>query len=133
MTGAFKTVRDVTEQRRVERELRTAHERFRLAQKALRAGIWEKDLVSGEGHWSPELYELIGVEPSAPPTRHSTWSTSDTASVADTVNGTEGVVYQVALAVVEVSVGGVVSPEMATVTGMARQPEVLPAWSHTRV
>ena len=71
VTGAFKTVRDVTEQRRVERELRTAHERFRVAQKALRAGIWERNLISGEGHWSPELYELIGLEPSAPPTLES--------------------------------------------------------------
>jgi two-component system cell cycle sensor histidine kinase/response regulator CckA len=71
VTGAFKTVRDVTEQRRVERELRAAHERFRLAQKALRAGIWERDLASGAGHWSPEFYELIGLEPRYPPTLES--------------------------------------------------------------
>jgi two-component system cell cycle sensor histidine kinase/response regulator CckA len=71
VTGAFKTVRDVTEQRRVERELRAADERFRLAQKALRAGIWERDLTSGAGHWSPEFYELIGLEPWHPPTLES--------------------------------------------------------------
>ncbi len=73
------------------------------------------------------------MEPSASPTRHSTWSTSDTASVADTVKLTVRVVYQPRLAVVEVSVGGVVSPAIDTFTGMLRQPELLPAWSHTRV
>jgi PAS domain S-box-containing protein len=67
ITGAFKTIRDVTDQRRVERELRVADERFRMAQKALRAGIWERDLVAGTSHWSPELFDLLGIEPTSTP------------------------------------------------------------------
>ncbi|HWD97888.1 MAG TPA: PAS domain S-box protein [Bryobacteraceae bacterium] len=67
VTGAFKTIRDVTDQRRVERELRSADERFRMAQKALGAGIWERDLVAGTSHWSPELFELLGIEPMPAP------------------------------------------------------------------
>jgi two-component system, cell cycle sensor histidine kinase and response regulator CckA len=67
VTGAFKTIRDISEQRRIERELRVADERSRMAQKALRAGIWERDLVTGASHWSPELFELLGIERMAAP------------------------------------------------------------------
>src|SRR4051812_41119601 len=80
--------------------------------------------VRGEPCW---------MEPSAPPTRHCTYRTPDAASVASTVKSTVGVVYQPLRAVVDVSVGAVVSPETSTVPGIERQPEALPALSHTRV
>src|SRR5690348_5399889 len=73
------------------------------------------------------------IEPSALSTRHCTYCTPEDASVALTVKLTVGVVYQPAIAVVEVSVGAVVSPETSTVTGIERQPEGLPALSQTCV
>jgi len=61
------TVEDVTEQRVVE-------ERLAFAQRAARAGLWEWDLRTGQFTWSPELFELYGMDPSREQATIETWT-----------------------------------------------------------
>lgn len=55
--------RDVSLERKAEREAREAQMRLRLALSANQTGIWERDLITGEAYWSPEAYTAIGVDP----------------------------------------------------------------------
>ena len=69
-------IRDITERRRAEHALaqskraeqilRDNEERLRWALMAAHGGAWDWDLQSGESWWSPEMYELWGVEPGTP-------------------------------------------------------------------
>jgi len=44
-------------------ELQRSQSRLTTAQRTARLGNWEWDLVSGRGHWSAEVYRLLGFEP----------------------------------------------------------------------
>jgi PAS domain S-box-containing protein len=55
-------VQDITTERR-------AQIRLSIAQKAARAGVWDWDLATGEIFWSPELYDLCGIDRSVEPSR----------------------------------------------------------------
>jgi two-component system NarL family sensor kinase len=67
VTALFGTCRDVTERRRAERAVRVNEARLRLAQSAAGAGIWERELGTGDMYLSPEMYELLGLDPAAHP------------------------------------------------------------------
>jgi diguanylate cyclase (GGDEF)-like protein/PAS domain S-box-containing protein len=43
-------------------ELHRSEARLTAAQRTARLGSWEWDLVSGRGHWSSEVYRLLGYE-----------------------------------------------------------------------
>jgi two-component system cell cycle sensor histidine kinase/response regulator CckA len=60
VTGAFKTIRDLTRQRQTERELSRAGERLSVVQRAVNAGTWEIDTRTGLIYPSAELVELFG-------------------------------------------------------------------------
>jgi PAS domain S-box-containing protein len=47
---------------RDEQSLRESEERLRLALHGAQAGAWERDVLSGKFIWSPENYELYGLE-----------------------------------------------------------------------
>lgn len=56
------------ERRLAEDAARLGEEELRLALTGARAGAWEVDLVTGQATWSPELYELLGLDAhGAPP------------------------------------------------------------------
>jgi diguanylate cyclase (GGDEF)-like protein/PAS domain S-box-containing protein len=55
------TVQDVTEARRLERQLREDRRRLADAQRAARLGVWEWDIQSDETVWSDMLADLFGV------------------------------------------------------------------------
>ncbi|NQV20656.1 MAG: PAS domain S-box protein [Rhodospirillales bacterium] len=71
------TVQDVTELRRLEGALKSAHAeqehlvteiqknfgRLSRAQDMVKMGSWEHDLITGEVWWSDAVYELVGYEP----------------------------------------------------------------------
>ena len=60
---------DITDIRRTEQALRDATERLQDAQSVARLGDWTCDLATGEVTWSPQVYQLLGREPSlGPPT-----------------------------------------------------------------
>lgn len=57
-------VRDVSERRRAEAELRRSEESLARAQRVAHVGSWEWNLRTGEVWHSMELYRLFGVDPS---------------------------------------------------------------------
>ncbi len=56
---------DLTEKvlKRTEEELLQANNRLTVALESVGAGIWETDLATGNQVWSPEVYELYGLDP----------------------------------------------------------------------
>jgi len=56
-------LRDVTERRRTEEELRQSRERLVEAQRIAGLGSWEIDWRTKAVHWSDEMYRLFGVTP----------------------------------------------------------------------
>ncbi|WP_157219825.1 putative bifunctional diguanylate cyclase/phosphodiesterase [Flavisphingomonas formosensis] len=64
----YGTLADVHDHRMAQLALADSEERFRLAVKSARLGIWDFDAVTGERQWSHELREILGlgddVEPS---------------------------------------------------------------------
>jgi PAS domain S-box-containing protein len=90
--GEIETLRDLTASVATEIELRTvrrefgrrlaesaaawrqtyaarleSEQRLHLALVAARAGVWELDHASNRVYWSPELYEVMGLDPTTPP------------------------------------------------------------------
>ena len=57
------TIKDITEQKRVETALRASEERLRLALDAALMGIFDWDVVSGAATWSPRHEKLFGLAP----------------------------------------------------------------------
>jgi PAS domain S-box-containing protein len=47
-----------------QRELTKSNEFLELAERLAHVGHWHVDLASGEAHWSPEIYNIIGCDPS---------------------------------------------------------------------
>jgi PAS domain S-box-containing protein len=54
---------DVTEQARLEEQLRTSREHLELATQAGGIGIWNYDLKQNKTYWNEQLYRLLGLEP----------------------------------------------------------------------
>ncbi|MBK5913841.1 PAS domain-containing protein [Rhodocyclus purpureus] len=67
-------VRDITERKRVEQELRDSEARLRLAAEAGSFGIFERDFEAGTAFWSPEVWEILGRTPAAEPPQISAMS-----------------------------------------------------------
>ncbi|HYH11611.1 MAG TPA: PAS domain-containing protein, partial [Thermomicrobiales bacterium] len=59
------TLQDVTDQKRVENELRRSRASLAAGQQIARLGTWDVDLKTNEAWWSEEVYRIIGVEPGA--------------------------------------------------------------------
>jgi formate hydrogenlyase transcriptional activator len=56
-------IRDMTQRRRAEQDLRASEERLRLAQEVAKIGTFERNLQSGESRWTPEMEEIYGLPP----------------------------------------------------------------------
>lgn len=61
----YGTLEDVDDHRRAQDALRQSEERFRLAARAARLGIWDFDLERGTREWSGELRAILGLPPDA--------------------------------------------------------------------
>jgi PAS domain S-box-containing protein len=64
--GVVIVFRDITERRRLEKELQASEERLRLAVAAAGIGLWDWDLVSGEIDWTPNHEAIWGYEAGTP-------------------------------------------------------------------
>lgn len=60
-TAAGGVIRDVTEQKRLERDLQERQALLAEAESLARVGHWSIDLRSGECFWSDEMYRILGV------------------------------------------------------------------------
>jgi diguanylate cyclase (GGDEF)-like protein/PAS domain S-box-containing protein len=59
---------DITARRQGERALEASQRRLAEAQHIAHLGSFEFDVISGEMHWSDELYRLLGLDPELTPT-----------------------------------------------------------------
>ena len=71
--GAIVVLEDITERKRAAEALRRSEERLRFALVGAEAGAWEWDIRSGAIVWSPESYELYGVDPARTATSYADW------------------------------------------------------------
>jgi PAS domain S-box-containing protein len=55
--------KDITEQKIAEKQLITAYERLRTAQKIAKLGYWRRNLDSDLSEWSEETYSIYGYTP----------------------------------------------------------------------
>ena len=63
VVGLHGTVQDITERKQIETALIEANERLALAQRSAGAGMWDWDMPTGILHWSPELFQIFGLDP----------------------------------------------------------------------
>ncbi len=61
--GSVSVVRDITEQKKNEDNLKAAQRILEQAQHIARLGSWEWNVRTGALQWSKELYEIYGVDP----------------------------------------------------------------------
>src|SRR5215218_7970412 len=59
----FASIRDVTERKAFEEELRQSEASLAEAQRIAHLGNWEWDVVTGEVRWSDEVFRIYGYEP----------------------------------------------------------------------
>lgn len=73
LASILSSVLDVTERNRAERDLRKSEERLRLALAGANAGVWDWEPASGRVAWSPECFEIFGLDASAGIPRYADW------------------------------------------------------------
>ena len=66
-------VEDVTEQVEAKARIEDDLRRMELALRGSRDGIWDWDVVTGESHFSDQMYRLLGYEPQAFPGTYEEW------------------------------------------------------------
>ena len=71
--GLLIAAEDVTEGRRTEEALRESEERLRFALTASRAGVWTWMIETGDVVWSPQNFELYGLDPAQGPPTLDAW------------------------------------------------------------
>ena len=66
-------VMDITERKRAEETLHASEERLHIALRASQAGSWDWDIETGELNWSPELFQLFGLDPTTTEATFDSW------------------------------------------------------------
>jgi PAS domain S-box-containing protein len=64
---------DVTPLKQVEDALRETSKRLRLALASAKAGTWDWDIKTGDIEWSPQMFELFGLDPRTSSASFETW------------------------------------------------------------
>jgi len=60
---AIVTLRDISQKKQIDKELRYNREMLNIAQKIASVGSWDWDLVNDELNWSDEMYRIFGLDP----------------------------------------------------------------------
>lgn len=67
------TVQDITDIKQMELELRRSEERYRTTLVAVKDGLWEWHVPSGQVEWDARCYEMLGYRPNAFVVDFATW------------------------------------------------------------
>lgn len=67
------TILDITERVKTQEMLARVQASFSDAQRIASMGTWDANLESGEVWWSPELYKILGIDPSTKLTLGELW------------------------------------------------------------
>ncbi|MDH3974235.1 MAG: PAS domain S-box protein [Deltaproteobacteria bacterium] len=67
------SIRDVTERKEAEAELKKSEERCSLVIKGVSDGIWDRNLQTGEIYFSPRWKEMLGYKDDEIPDRYEEW------------------------------------------------------------
>jgi len=73
LIGVLGVSRDITERKRIERELRFSEERLRLTLEVANIGIWEWNVTNDTWYASPIYYTMLGYEPMIGHSDRETW------------------------------------------------------------
>ena len=73
LIGVLGIARDITERKRIERDLRLSEERLRLTLEVANIGIWDWDIANDTWHASPIYYTMLGYEPVSGPSDRKIW------------------------------------------------------------
>jgi diguanylate cyclase (GGDEF)-like protein/PAS domain S-box-containing protein len=65
--------RDITEHKRAEDALIVSEERFKLSMDATQDGLWDWDIRTGKGYFSPGWYRMLGYEAGDFPMESNAW------------------------------------------------------------
>jgi PAS domain S-box-containing protein len=60
VVGASKIMRDITERKRAEAELKRSHERIAIAAQAAGQGFWDFDIAANTLRWDDRMFQLYG-------------------------------------------------------------------------
>jgi PAS domain S-box-containing protein len=60
VVGASKIMRDITERKRAEAELKISHERIAIAAQAAHQGFWDFDIAANTLRWDDQMFQLYG-------------------------------------------------------------------------
>ena len=76
-----------SEMKRVQEELKRSQERYTQVERAVNDGIWDRNLLTGEGFYSPRWKTMLGYPDHGPPDGTSAWfeliHPNDRAAVAE--------------------------------------------------
>jgi len=67
------TIRDVTDRKRAEEELRRSEAQLRLALEGADAALWDLHLPEGKGFFSDRFFTMCGYQPGEFPTTYNAW------------------------------------------------------------
>jgi PAS domain S-box-containing protein len=64
---------DITERKNMEQAVRDSEERYALVVRGANDGIWDWNVATGEGYYSPRYMEILGYEPHEFPHKGDEW------------------------------------------------------------
>ena len=64
---------DITDRKQAQDQLRNSEQRFRMVLDATSDGVWDRDVVSGTCHYSPQWAEMLGYSPDELAPTLATW------------------------------------------------------------
>ena len=71
----FAFIEDISERKQAEQALRQANDRLSFAQRSAGAGVWDWDMTTATLKWSPELFQLFGLDSAATFATFEVWRT----------------------------------------------------------
>jgi PAS domain S-box-containing protein len=73
IVGAIESIRDITELKQAEEARRKSEERFKLSMEATNDGLWDWDIKTDAGYFSPMYYHMLGYEVGDFPMKGNSW------------------------------------------------------------